>query len=77
MRSQNSFSQREGLEVRGARGTRGCPWSWQQSGNLPEGKEELGLGGGQETGETQKEGWGKVPMRGPGVVDAEGTWAVG
>ena len=56
MRSQSSFSQREGrqpssrLEVRGARGRRGCPW------NLPEGKEELGLGGGQETGETQKEG---------------------
>ena len=39
--------------------------------------EELGLGGGQEIGETQKEGGGKVPTRGPGAVDAEGTWAVG
>lgn len=83
MRSQNSFSQREGrqprsrLEVRGAQGRRRCPWSWQQGGNLPEGMEELGLGGGQEIGKTQKEGVGKVPTRGPGAVDAEGTWAVG
>ena len=60
MRSQNSFSQREGrqpssrLEVQGARGRRGGPW------NLPDGMEDLGLGGGPETGETQKDG-GKSP----------------